>query len=71
LLPLPALDIVAACLVSPKTNSPSPAQRSVRAGAQKAISYQFYLEHPEHKAFGKLIGPVLEDVFVIDFWAKP
>jgi hypothetical protein len=30
-----------------------------------------YLEHPEHKAFGKLVGPVLEDVFVIDFWAKP
>ena len=29
-----------------------------------------YLEHPEHKAFGKLVGPVLEDVFVIDFWAK-
>ncbi len=30
-----------------------------------------YLEHPEHKAFGKSLGPVLEDVFVIDFWAKP
>jgi hypothetical protein len=29
-----------------------------------------YLEHPEHKAFGKIVGPVLEDVFVIDFWAK-
>jgi hypothetical protein len=41
--PLPALDIVAACLVSPKTNSPSPAQRSVKAGAQKANSYQFNL----------------------------
>jgi hypothetical protein len=26
--------------VSPKTNSPSPAQRSVQAGAQKANSYQ-------------------------------
>ena len=29
------------CLVSPKTNSPSPAQRSVHAGAQRANSYQF------------------------------
>jgi hypothetical protein len=29
-----------------------------------------YLEHPEHKAFGKIVGPVLEDVFVIDFWSK-
>jgi hypothetical protein len=29
-----------------------------------------YLTHPDHKAFGKLLGPVLEDVFVIDFWAK-
>ena len=26
-----------------------------------------YLEHPEHKAFGKLVGPVVDDVFVIDF----
>ncbi len=29
-----------------------------------------YLEHPAHKAFGKMVGPVLEDVFVIDFWTK-
>lgn len=29
-----------------------------------------YIEHPQHKAFGKLVGPVLEDVFVIDFWSK-
>ena len=29
-----------------------------------------YLDHPEHKAFGKIVGPVLDDVFVIDFWAK-
>jgi len=29
-----------------------------------------YLVHPEHKAFANLLGPVLEDVFVIDFWAK-
>lgn len=29
-----------------------------------------YLPHPEHKAFGKVLGPVLGDVMVIDFWAK-
>jgi len=29
-----------------------------------------YIVHPDHKAFGKMLGPVLEDVFVIDFWAK-
>jgi len=29
-----------------------------------------YLEHPEHKAFGKIVGPVLDDVFVIDFRSK-
>ena len=29
-----------------------------------------YLVHPDHKAFGKIVGPVLADVFVIDFWTK-
>jgi hypothetical protein len=29
-----------------------------------------YLVHPDHKAFGKLLGPYLADVFVLDFWAK-
>jgi hypothetical protein len=29
-----------------------------------------YIEHPEHKAFGKVVGPVVDDVFVMDFWAK-
>ena len=29
-----------------------------------------YISHPEHKAFGGIVGPVLDDVFVIDFWAK-
>ena len=29
-----------------------------------------YLPHPEHKKFGKILGPVLEDVLVIDYWAK-
>jgi hypothetical protein len=26
-----------------------------------------YLVHPDHQAFGKLVGPVVDDVFVIDF----
>lgn len=26
-----------------------------------------YLPHPDHKAFGKALKPILEDVFVIDF----
>jgi hypothetical protein len=29
-----------------------------------------YLEHPEHKEFVKLVGPVVADVFVIDFWSR-
>jgi hypothetical protein len=29
-----------------------------------------YLEHPDHKAFGAIVGPHLADVFVIDFWAS-
>ena len=29
-----------------------------------------YVVHPDHKAFGKIVGPVLDDVFVIDFMAK-
>jgi len=29
-----------------------------------------YLVHPEHKKFGQLVRPVLDDVFVIDFWVK-
>jgi len=29
-----------------------------------------YVSHPDHKAFGKIVGPVLDDVFVMDFWAK-
>lgn len=28
-----------------------------------------YLPHPAHKAFGRKLGPVLDDVFVIDFEA--
>ena len=29
-----------------------------------------YLVHPDHKAFGALLGPILDDVLVIDFWAE-
>jgi hypothetical protein len=29
-----------------------------------------YLVHPEHQNFGKLLRPVMEDVFVFDFWGK-
>ncbi len=29
-----------------------------------------YLVHPDHKAFGQLVGPVVDDVFVIDYWAQ-
>jgi len=29
-----------------------------------------YVSHPDHKAFGKIVSPVLDDVFVMDFWAK-
>lgn len=29
-----------------------------------------YLPHPAHKEFGALVGPLLDDVFVIDFWTK-
>ena len=29
-----------------------------------------YLVHPDHVEFGKLVKPVLADVFVIDFWNR-
>jgi hypothetical protein len=29
-----------------------------------------YLVHPDHEAFVQIVGPVVEDVFVIDFWAE-
>ena len=28
-----------------------------------------YLVHPAHKTFVELVGPVVEDVFVVDYWA--
>ena len=29
-----------------------------------------YLVHPAHKEFGKLLGPYLDRVTVVDFWAQ-
>lgn len=29
-----------------------------------------YLPHPAHKEFVALVGPLVADVFVIDYWAK-
>lgn len=29
-----------------------------------------YLPHPEHEAFVEILKPYLEDVLVIDYWAK-
>ncbi len=29
-----------------------------------------YLPHPDHKAFGAILSPHLDDVLVIDYWAK-
>ena len=28
-----------------------------------------YLIHPDHKKFVEIVGPVVEDVFVVDYWA--
>jgi hypothetical protein len=30
-----------------------------------------YIADPAHKEFGKLVGPVVADVMVIDFWSGP
>ena len=29
-----------------------------------------HLQHADHKAFGALLGPVIADVMVIDFWGN-
>ena len=29
-----------------------------------------YLPHPDHKAFGAVLGPHLDDVLVLDYWTK-
>jgi hypothetical protein len=39
---------------------------SFKSEADRAI----YLPHPDHKAFGALLSPILGDVLVIDYWAK-
>jgi Stress responsive A/B Barrel Domain len=31
---------------------------------------EVYLPHPDHKAFGKVLGPHLDKVLVIDYWAQ-
>lgn len=39
---------------------------SFKSEADRAI----YLPHPDHKAFGKVLGPHLDKVMVLDYWAK-
>jgi hypothetical protein len=34
-----------------------------------ARAREVYLPHPDHKAFGKLLGPILDKVLVIDYYA--
>ena len=29
-----------------------------------------YLPHPDHKAFGKVLRPHLDDVLVVDYWSE-
>nr|WP_228713996.1 Dabb family protein [Arundinibacter roseus] len=29
-----------------------------------------YLPHPDHKAFGKVLGPHLDKVLVVDYWVN-
>ncbi len=29
-----------------------------------------YLPHPDHKAFGAILGPHLDDVLVLDYWSR-
>jgi hypothetical protein len=31
---------------------------------------EVYLPHPDHKAFGKVLGPHLDKVLVIDYWTQ-
>ena len=31
---------------------------------------EIYLPHPDHKAFVGVVGPILDDVLVIDYWTK-
>ena len=36
-----------------------------------AAGREKYLPHPDHQAFGGIVGPHVEDVFVIDYWGTP
>jgi len=29
-----------------------------------------YLPHPDHKAFGQVLSPFLDDVLVVDYWTR-
>ena len=29
-----------------------------------------YLPHPAHKEFGKIVGPYLDKVLVVDYWTR-
>ncbi|TLU97411.1 Dabb family protein [Dyadobacter sediminis] len=31
---------------------------------------EIYLPHPDHKAFGKVLGPYLDKVLVVDYWTQ-
>lgn len=31
---------------------------------------EIYLPHPDHQAFGKVLGPHLDKVLVLDYWAE-
>ncbi|WP_094766687.1 Dabb family protein [Pseudozobellia thermophila] len=37
-----------------------------KSEADRAI----YLPHPDHKAFGAILGPHLDDVLVVDYWTR-
>jgi hypothetical protein len=37
---------------------------------KSAADRDAYLVHPAHKDFGKLLGPYLDKVTVIDFWSE-
>ena len=39
-------------------------------GFKSEADRDIYLNHADHKAFGALLGPILDDVFVIDFWSR-
>jgi len=37
---------------------------------ESEIDRDAYLPHPAHKEFGKLLGPYLDKVVVVDYWVK-